>query len=77
MRDRYLRVRFEDLCAQPVETVGRLYEFFGLEGDVEQAAAEVRPPTRSAGGGTARAKTLAELHEIASPALERFGYPAE
>ena len=24
-----------------------------------------------------RAKTLAELHEIASPALERFGYPAD
>src|SRR6185436_13668458 len=44
MPGRYLRIRFEDLCAQPAETVARIYEFFGLEGDVEQAAAEVRPP---------------------------------
>ena len=41
---RYLRVRFEDLCAEPVPTVGSILAFFGLEGDVEAAAAEVRPP---------------------------------
>jgi len=76
MPGRYLRVQFEDLCAQPVETVGKLYEFFGLEGDVEQAAAEVRPPGTLGRWRTEPAKTLAELHEIATPALERFGYPA-
>jgi hypothetical protein len=77
MSGRYLRVRFEDLCAQPVETVGRLYEFFGLEGDVEQAAAEVRPPDTLGRWRTANPKTLAQLDEIAAPALARFGYPAE
>src|SRR5688572_14749538 len=30
--ERYLRVRFEDLCAQPEETVRSIYDFFGLEG---------------------------------------------
>ena len=69
-------MRFEDLCARPAETVERLYAFFGLEGDVEQAAAEVRPPDTLGRWRKARSKTLAQLHEIAAPALERFGYPA-
>jgi hypothetical protein len=74
MPGRYLRIRFEDLCAQPVETVARIYEFFGLEGDVEQAAAEVRPPDTLGRWRKSRRKVLEQLHEIASPALERFGY---
>ncbi len=77
MPGRYLRVRFEDLCTQPVETVQRLYDFFELEGDVEEAAAEVRPPSTLGRWRKEPAKTLAELQGIASPALERFGYPAE
>jgi hypothetical protein len=75
MPGRYLQVRFEDLCAQPVETVGRIYDFFALEGDVEQAAAEVRPPDTLGRWRKARKKTLDQLHEVAGPALERFGYP--
>jgi hypothetical protein len=43
--DRYLRVRFEDLCNKPAETVAAIFTFFELEGDAEAvAAAEVRPP---------------------------------
>jgi hypothetical protein len=74
MPGRYLRVRFEDLCGQPEETVARLYEFFGLEGDVEKAAQEVRPPSSLGRWRGERPRTIAKLHEIASPALERFGY---
>jgi hypothetical protein len=76
MPGRYLRVRFEDLCAEPATTVGRLYEFFGLEGDVERAAAEVRPPDTLGRWRKAKRRTLEQLEEIATPALERFGYPA-
>jgi hypothetical protein len=74
MRGRYLRIRFEDLCAQPAETVARIYEFFGLEGDVERAAAEVRPPDSLGRWQKQRRKTVDQLHEIASPVLDRFGY---
>jgi hypothetical protein len=74
MPGRYLRVRFEDLCSKPEETVARLYEFFGLEGDVEKAAQEVRPPSSLGRWRDERPRTVAKLHEIASPALERFGY---
>jgi hypothetical protein len=74
MGDRYLRVRFEDLCSQPQETVARIYEFFGLRGDIEAAAAEVRPPSTLGRWQEARASVLADLHESAAPALTRFGY---
>ncbi len=72
--DRYLRVRFEDLCSEPVATVQKLYDFFGLRGDIEAAAAEVRPPDTLGRWQERSDKTLAELHEIAAPALTRFGY---
>src|SRR3954466_5289378 len=43
--DRYLRLRFEDLCAEPAAGVDRILRFFGLEGDIERIAAEeVRHP---------------------------------
>jgi hypothetical protein len=72
--ERYLRVRFEDLCAEPVETVRRIYDFFGLDGDAEAAAAEVRPPD-TLGRWQLRRKGIREkLHRTAEPALARFGY---
>ena len=72
--DRYLRVRFEDLCAEPVATVRGIYEFFGLEGDAAAAAAAVRPP-ESLGRWQQRRKGIVDaLHRTAEPALARFGY---
>jgi hypothetical protein len=71
---RYLRVRFEDLCAEPLETVGRILEFFGLDGDAEAAAAEVRPPDTLGRWQLRRKGVVEELTRTAEPALERFGY---
>lgn len=76
MPGRYLRVRFEDLCSDPTATIGGIYDFLGLQGDAEQAAAEVRPPDTLGRWRHARKSTLADLHEVAAPALERFGYLA-
>ncbi|HSK15157.1 MAG TPA: sulfotransferase [Gaiellaceae bacterium] len=75
LRDRYLRVRFEDLCAQPAETVARILAFFGLEGDAEAVArAEIRPPDTLGRWRQRRKGVVAELHREAGPALDRFGY---
>ncbi len=74
MPGRYLRVRFEDLCSDPAAIVGQIYEFFGLRGDVAEAAAEVQPPQTLGRWRKARKGTVADLHEVAGPALERFGY---
>ena len=38
--ERYLRVRFEDLAAEPVATARRILAFLGLDGDAERIAAE-------------------------------------
>ncbi|HSE82632.1 MAG TPA: sulfotransferase, partial [Gaiellaceae bacterium] len=72
--DRYLRVRFEDLCAEPAETVRRIYDFFGLEGDAEAiAAAEVRPPSTLARWTSKSPRTISKLEQLGEPALTRFG----
>lgn len=73
--DRYLRVRFEDLCTQPTETVGRILDFFGLEGDAEAIGrAEVRPPESLGRWQHEGKKLVAELERRAGEGLRRFGY---
>lgn len=72
--ERYLRVRFEDLCAEPAETVRRIYDFFGLDGDAEAAAAAVRPPDTLGRWELRRKGIVDALHRTAEPALARFGY---
>jgi hypothetical protein len=73
--DRYLRVRFEDLCSDPAGTARRVFEFFGLEGDAEGVASEtVRPPSTLGRWRDEKAATVRGLEEIAAPVLARFGY---
>jgi hypothetical protein len=70
---RYLRVRFEDLCAEPGPTVARVYDFFGLDGDAAAVGeAEVRPPETL--GRWRRHKLADELTRVGEPTLRRFGY---
>lgn len=73
--ERYLRVRFEDLCTRPGETAGHILDFFGLEGDADAiAAAEVRPPSTLARWKTKGSRTIAKLEQLGEPSLSRFGY---
>jgi GT2 family glycosyltransferase len=73
--DRYLRIRFEDLCAEPAELTARVLRFFGLEGDAESIAAEeVRTPSSLGRWRDADAATVRQLEERAGDALRRFGY---
>ena len=71
----YLRVRFEDLCAEPVATVERIYEFLGLEGDVVAAASEVQSPQTLGRWRERPRRLVARLQQEAEPTLRRFGYP--
>lgn len=73
--DRYLRIRFEDLCAEPAAIVQRVLGFFGLEGDAERiVAAEVEAPETVGRWRTADRGAVAVLEERARPALTHFGY---
>jgi len=73
--DRYLRLRFEDLCAEPAACVAEVLAFFGLEGDAARIAAdEVRAPESIGRWREADPETVRALEERAGDALRRFGY---
>lgn len=73
--ERYLRVRFEDLCARPEATAARLLAFADAPApDVEAAAATVEPP-ESIGRFRRQDGALVErLTERAGDMLARLGY---
>jgi hypothetical protein len=70
--ERYLRIRFEDLAAEPAATTGRILAFLGLDGDAERIAAEeVGAPGTI---GRWRGREVGALEAVAGDALARFGY---
>jgi hypothetical protein len=72
--ERYLRIRFEDLCREPEAAAARVLDFFDLDGDPRVLAEEVVVPA-SLGRWRAEDPTLiAELERVAEPALEELGY---
>jgi len=71
----YMPIRFEDLCAEPVPAIQRIFEFLGLRGDVEKIARlEVASPESLGRWRNQDQETLAELHRIGEAALRRFNY---
>lgn len=75
LRERYLRIRFEDLCSDPAGTARAVFAFFGLRGDPgETARSEVSPPKTLGRWQWEKPATVRALEDLAGPALERFGY---
>jgi sulfotransferase family protein len=74
MGGRYLRIRFEDLCAAPEPEIARLLAFLELEGDPAELAAEVSAPPSLGRWREQDPAAIEELERVAGPALERFGY---
>src|SRR5262249_46047217 len=73
--DRYLRLRFEDLCNEPVSGVAAVLAFFGLDGDAERIAEdEVKRPSSFGRWRDEDPALGAALTERASAELIRFGY---
>ena len=72
--ERYLRIRFEDLCAEPEPVIAGVLGFLELEGDPAELADEVQPPPTLGRWREADPALVQELEQIAAPALERFGY---
>ena len=72
---RYLRIRFEDLCAEPSAVTEQVLGFFGLDGDAELIARdEVRPPSSLGRWRDEDPAAVAELEARGAEALRRFGY---
>lgn len=77
MGDRYLRIRLEDLCAEPARWVGRLFAFLGLDGDAAAiAAAEIQTPSSLGRWQQQDPALVAEVTAAGLPGLVKFGYVA-
>jgi hypothetical protein len=70
----YLRVRFEDLCVEPAAVIGRILDFFGLEGEAELAASLVKPPATLGRWHRERRRSLARMEGVGGDGLRRLGY---
>lgn len=70
--DRYLLVRFEDLCADPVAWSRRILELSGGAG--EDLAAEVEPPASLGRWRECDAALMSEIEDACGEALRGFEY---
>lgn len=76
LRSRYLRVRFEDLCAQPAQIIRKIFDFVEAPGSarLEPAIAEVGFPSTIGRWRVQPVNEGYEIMKIGQQALERFGY---
>jgi hypothetical protein len=77
MPERYLRVKFEDLCSDPASTVCRILEFFGsgaVNEDVREIADAINPPLTSHRWRARDARELKPVLDEGAAALQHFGY---
>jgi sulfotransferase family protein len=75
LRENYLRVRFEDLCAKPLETTARILGFLESTIDPEPIArAEITPPGSLGRWQTCPPQIVSKLEAAAASSLRRFGY---
>jgi hypothetical protein len=75
MGPRYLRLRLEDLCLEPVQGVARLLAFLQLDADAASIARlEVQRPSSLGRWRTYDPALLADLQRIGAAGLGRFGY---
>lgn len=75
LRENYLRVRFEDLCAKPLETTVQILNF--LEATIDPgpiARTEITPPGSIGRWQTSSLQIVSKLEATAATSLRRFGY---
>jgi hypothetical protein len=75
MGENYMRVRFEDLCAAPLETTTRIINFLGATTDPGAIAkSEITPPKSLGRWREYSPRVIAKLERVGATALRRFGY---
>jgi len=75
--ENYLLVRFEDLCAKPVETTAHIMNFLGAPVNPEAIArAEISPPASLQRWRNYPPRMIGKLEELGGNSLRKFGYLA-
>jgi len=72
--DRYLRIRYEDLCTRPVEVASDVLGFFGIAGDATPALDAVSAPASLGRWRAESPELIAALEEQGAAALVELGY---
>jgi Sulfotransferase family len=71
----YLRVRFEDLCAKPLDTTAQIINFLGARVDPEPISrAEISPPSTLQRWRSCPSDLVARLERAGATSLHKFGY---
>jgi hypothetical protein len=77
LRESYLRIRFEALCANPVETTAQIMNFLGARVDPEPIArSEITPPSTLQRWRTYPTPLIAKLERLGAVSLQKFEYLA-
>jgi len=77
LRENYLAIRFEDLCAKPLETTAQTINFLGARVDPEPIArAEISPPSTLQRWRNYSPDLMAKVERVGANALQKFGYLA-
>ena len=75
LASRYLRVRFEDICDRPADTIGTILEFIEAPGvDPSDLVGQVKRPDSIGRWQGHPDDEVRHLHELGREALEAFGY---
>ena len=75
--NRYIRLRFEDLCREPVATAHRIHDFLGVGHGAPAPGVDAIVPPKSLGRWRNEdAALVAELSEVGREALRVLGYSA-
>jgi hypothetical protein len=77
LRDNYLRVRFEDLCAKPIEATVQIMNFLGARVDPEViASSEISPPSTLQRWRECPPRLIEKLERLGEASLLKFEYLA-
>lgn len=75
LRENYLRVHFEDLCAKPLEATAQIVNFLGAPIDPEPIAqTEITAPKTLGRWRDCSPRIISRLETLAATSLRRFGY---
>jgi hypothetical protein len=75
LSDRYLRVRYEDLCYHPAKTVQTILDFLELKASAETIAkTQISNPKTINRWKSLNSEVADKLNQLGKPGLERFDY---
>lgn len=76
LQGRYMQSRLEDLCANPVQEIRRIFNFLGCHNasGIQEAAQQVRKPSSFGRWRKQPAEAIAAVEQAAGDQLERYSY---